>query len=190
MKRIDVLTDAQKAQMKPWVEKWIAIGLSTEPADFDKATEAALKGYAVCNLNKPMVILRMSSPYAATIGGAVAWRILKDMKFTTVGDQVRDQVRAQGGDQGRAQVRDQVVAQVGDQVWAQVRAQVGDQVRDQVGDQVRDQVGDQVWDQVWAQVGDQVGAQVGAQVWAQVGDQVRAQVWAQVWAQVGDQVPE
>src|ERR1700690_1180671 len=118
MKRIDVLTDAQKAQMKPWVEKWIAIGLSTEPADFDKATEAALKGYAVCNVNKPMVILRMSSPYAATIGGAVAWRILKDMKFTKFGDQVRVQVWAQVGDQ----VRDQVWAQVRAQVWAQVRA--------------------------------------------------------------------
>src|ERR1700690_386392 len=135
MKLIDKLTDAQKAQMKPWVEKWIAIGLSTEPADFDKATEAALKAYAVCNLNKPMVILRISSPYAATIGGAVAWRILKDMKFTTI----------------RAQVEAQVWDQVGAQVRDQVRAQVGAQVRAQVGDQVGDQVGAQVWDQVEAQ---------------------------------------
>ncbi|MDE3023458.1 MAG: hypothetical protein KGI54_16685, partial [Pseudomonadota bacterium] len=160
VKKIETLTKEQQAQFGPWVKKWIEIGLSTEPADFDAATNAALKAYKLCNLDKPMVVLRMQSPYAATVGGALAWQMLR--KF--FGAQVGDQVRAQVGDQ----VRDQV----GDQVWAQVRAQV------------RDQVGAQVWAQVRDQVRDQVGAQVGAQVRAQVWDQVRAQVWDQVRAQV------
>jgi hypothetical protein len=134
-KRIDTLTEEQQSRFKEWAQKWIQIGLSTEPADFDAASEAALKAYALCNLKKPVVILRMGSPYAATIGGALAWSMLKDLKFP----QVRDQVRAQVGDQVRDQVR------------AQVRDQVGDQVGDQVWDQVWDQVGDQVWDQVWDQ---------------------------------------
>jgi hypothetical protein len=153
-KRIDTLTEEQQSRFKEWAQKWIQIGLSTEPADFDAASEAALKAYALCNLKKPVVILRMGSPYAATIGGALAWSMLKDLKFPQVRDQVRAQVRAQVwaqvGAQVRAQVRDQVRAQVGDQVWAQV----GDQVRDQVRDQVGDQVGDQVWAQVRAQVRD------------------------------------
>jgi hypothetical protein len=142
MKRIDRLTPEQQARFGEWTKKWVDIGLSTEPADFDTATEAALKAYKLCNLDKPMVVLRMSSPYAATIGGALAWSMLRDMKVKKVGAQVGDQV--------------------GDQVWAQVWDQVGDQVRDQVGAQVRAQV----WAQVGAQVRDQVGDQVGDQVWA------------------------
>ena len=164
MTKIESLTKAQEDEMPAWANKWIDIGLSTEPADFDAATEAALKAYELCNLNKPMVVLRMSSPYAATLGGIFAWQLLRAFNKN----------------------------QVGDQVWAQVWDQVGDQVRAQVGDQVGDQVRDQVGAQVWAQVGDQVGAQVRDQVWAQVGAQVRAQagdqvgdqVRVRVWAQV------
>jgi hypothetical protein len=166
MKRIDRLTPEQQARFGEWTKKWVDIGLSTEPADFDTATEAALKAYKLCNLDKPMVVLRMSSPYAATIGGALAWSMLRDMKVKKVGAQVGDQV--------------------GDQVWAQVWDQVGDQVRDQVWAQVWDQVGDQVRDQVGAQVRAQVWAQVGAQVRDQVGDQVGDQVWASSFAAAKD----
>jgi hypothetical protein len=211
MKKIKFLTPAQQARFGEWAKTWIGIGLSTEPADFDAATAAALRGYELANLKRPMVVLRVSSPYAATVGGAMAWLYLKAIKdklpaqvWDQVGAQVRDQVwdqvGAQVGAQVRAQVWDQVGAQVRDQVGAQVRAQVGAQVWDQVvaqvraqvwdqvGAQVRAQVGAQVLDQVGAQVGAQVWDQVGAQVWDQVGAQVRAQVWDQVVAQVGAQV--
>jgi hypothetical protein len=189
-KKITTLTPEQIAQFGEWAKKWIDIGLSTEPADFDRATSAALRAYELCNLKKPMVVLRVGSPYAATLAGAYAWMLLKNLKGAQVGDQVGAQVGDQVWDQVRDQVWDQVWAQVGDQVRDQVRAQVGDQVGAQVGAQVGDQVGaqvgDQVWDQVrdqvWAQVRDQVGDQVGDQVWAQVGDQVGAQVWDQVRA--------
>jgi hypothetical protein len=97
VKRIDSLTDEQKSKFSEWSKKWIDIGLSTEPADFDKATEAAFKEYKLINLDKPMVVLRMSSPYAETVGGAMAWQMLKDLL------------------KGSAQVGDQVWAQVGDQ---------------------------------------------------------------------------
>mgnify|MGYP006980371243 CR=1 FL=1 len=155
--KITKLTPEQESKIEGWAKKWIDIGLSTEPADFGRATEAALRAYALCNLDKPMVVLRLGSPYAATIGGAIAWLMLRNLLDT-------NQVRAQVGAQVRDQVRDQVRAQV----WAQVGAQVWDQVRDQVRAQV------------WSQVGDQVRAQVGAQVWDQVWDQVRDQVWDQV----------
>jgi len=160
VKKITKLTPAQEARFADWSKQWIDIGLSTEPADFDKATEAALRGYQYANLKRPMVILRMSSPYGAVLGGALAWAMLRGVADKKLESKVR------------AQVWDQVRAQVGDQVWAQVRDQVGAQVGAQVWDQVRDQVG--------AQVGDQVGNQVGAQVRDQVGDQVRDQVWDQL----------
>jgi hypothetical protein len=186
--KITKLTPEQEAQIPGWAKKWVDIGLSTEPADFEAATEAALKAYALCNLKRPMVVLRMGSPYGATVGGALAWQMLRSLRPDQVWDQVRDQVgaqvRDQVWDQVRAQVRDQVGDQVGDQVRAQVWDQVGAQVRDQVRAQVWAQVRNQVWDQVRAQVRDQVRDQV----WDQVRDQVRDQVWAQVRAQVGDQV--
>src|SRR5436190_11352756 len=116
MKKIEKLTQDQEEKIPEWVEKYIQIGLSTEPADFEKATNSALKAYELLNLNKPMIILRMGSPYAATIGGAMAFSILKN-----IGAQVRDQV----GDQ----VWDQVGAQVGAPVGAKVGAQVGGQPR-------------------------------------------------------------
>ena len=171
MNRIDSLTPEQTARFAEWSKQWIEIGLSTEPADFEKATVAALRGYAFANLKKPMVILHMSSPYGATLGGALAWSMLR-----SIGDK---KLKAQVGDQVGAQVRAQVGAQVGAQVRAhvgdQVRAQVRDQVRDQVGDQVGAQVGAQVWDQVWDQVRDQVGDQVGDQFRAAPNNSLYAQ---------------
>lgn len=105
MKKITSLTDEQKARFGEWSERWIQIGLSTEPADFEAATEAALKGYKLANHGRPMVVLRMGSPYAATVGGAMAWMMLRSI--------FKDQVWAQ--------VWAQVRAQVGAQVWAAVR---------------------------------------------------------------------
>ena len=124
MKRIDKLTEEQIARFPEWVDKWIKIGLSIEPADFEMVTKAALKAYSLCNLKKPIVVLRMSSPYGATIGGPLAWKLLKDfsdkkMITAQVGDQVGDQVRDQVWDQVGAQVWDQVGDQVGASLWGQ-----------------------------------------------------------------------
>ena len=112
MARIDKLTPEQTARFAEWSQRWIEIGLSTEPADFDAATEAALRAYQFANLKRPMVILRMSSPYGATLGGALARAMLRQL-----GDR---EIRSQVGSQVESQVR----SQVGSQVWSQVRSQV------------------------------------------------------------------
>jgi len=144
--KITKVTPEQAARFEEWAERWIKIGLSTEPADFARATEAALKAYALCNLNRPMVILRMASPYAATLGGAIAWAILREIfgNKKKVGSQVESQVRSQALSQ----------------VWSQVESQVRSQVRSQVESQVGSQVGSQVWSQVRSQVRSQVWSQV------------------------------
>ena len=190
--KIETLTTQQKAMMPAWRDKWVAKGLSTDPVDFEKIEAAAMAAYDLIGANRPLVLLRVSSPYAASVAGAAAWLALKcasgdkiggqlcDQVVAQVGDHVWDQVRYHVGDQVREQVGDQVWVQVRDQVWVQVRDQVGDQV----GDQVRDQVGSQVWDQVWAQVGDQVREHVWGHVWDQVRGQVRDQVRDQVKATV------
>jgi hypothetical protein len=102
--RINRITKQQIACFGDWSKKWIEIGLSTDPADFDAASEAALRGYALCNLDKPMVVLRMGSPYGATVGGALAWSLLQRLKGL---------------------VESQVESRVWSQVWSQVGSQVG-----------------------------------------------------------------
>ena len=68
--RIDTMTAEQAARMPEFAQRWIDIGLSTKPVDFDRATAAALRAYELCNLDRPMIVLRMQSPYGATLGGA------------------------------------------------------------------------------------------------------------------------
>lgn len=55
MKRIDELTPEQSARFEEWSKQWIEIGLSTEPADFDKATEAALRAYQLANFGASLL---------------------------------------------------------------------------------------------------------------------------------------
>ena len=96
MGKITKITPEQSAQFEAWTKKWIEIGLSTEPADFDAATDAALRGYRYANLRKPMVVLRMASPYAATLGGSLAVGLLTELKGvrSQVESQVDSQVRS------------------------------------------------------------------------------------------------
>lgn len=118
-KKITKITKEQSARFDEWRDRWIAIGLSTEPADFDAAERAALALYDLCKLKRPRVVLRMGSPFGATLGGAVAVLMLGNKK---VGSQVWSQVWSQVKSQVRSQVRSQVGAATlnyrGGQLWA------------------------------------------------------------------------
>ena len=128
MAKQEKLTDRQVQLLPAYREKWLKIGLSCEPLDFEKAKDAAKRAYAIAGLAAPTRFYHMSSP----IGAAILGTALKNI-VGQVGDQVRGRVGAQ----------------VWDQVWSQVWSQVWDQVRNQVWNQVRNQVWDQVGDQVY-----------------------------------------
>ncbi len=93
--KITSITKEQADRFPEWAQKHIEIGLSTEPADFDAATAAALRAYELCNLGKPMIVLRLSSPYAATLGGCIAWAMLRELQGEKVRSQVGSQVWSQ-----------------------------------------------------------------------------------------------
>ena len=156
--KITKITNDQRARFPEWVEKWIQLGLSTEPADFDRATAAALRAYELCNLGRPSVVLRMGSPYSATLGGILAWGFLRAFAKEGVGSQVWSQVRSQV----ESQVWSQVGSQVGSQVWSQVRSQV----RSQVWSQVRSELESEVGSQVRGQVGSGIYNDRGGAFWA------------------------
>ena len=70
--RIDSLTEEQKAQLKPWADKWIAIGLSTERVDYEKAGNAIKRCYAFAELPEPEIIRARSPLEACTRGPVIA----------------------------------------------------------------------------------------------------------------------
>jgi hypothetical protein len=70
-KKITELTPEQKERIPEWTEKWIKIGLSCEPADFDRAEAAVLKCYDLIEAPRPQKVLRVASPWAAIYQGAV-----------------------------------------------------------------------------------------------------------------------
>ena len=106
---IDTLTVEQEAMLAQVRDEWLAVGLSTEPANRPAAEEGVRQAYRRAGMEPPSVVIWLGSPYAGCVASAM-------LSQDQVGDQVRDQV--------------------GDQVWGQVRAQVWAQVRDQVMDAV------------------------------------------------------
>lgn len=70
--KITEITPEQTARFDEWAKKWIAIGLSTEPAEFERAGKAALKCYEYAKLTAPEHVLHFGSPFGASIGGALA----------------------------------------------------------------------------------------------------------------------
>lgn len=163
---LDKLPGDVAAQLPTIRDEWLAVGLSTEPANRAAAVAGVMVTYDTASIPRPRFVVWLDSPYAGAVGQAYLAAILRG--YSGMGEQVGDQVEVQVRDQVWAQVRDQVW----DQVWHQVRAQVVDQVRAQVEAQVREQVraqvGDQVWAQVWHQVGEKLHARpIGNPAWGQ-----------------------
>ena len=199
MSQIKELTAAQEQKLEAYRDKWIKIGLSTEPVNKEDAERALKDVYSVANLKEPMILwarspmecLYMGAFLKITIKESVnkkvdeqVWNQVGDKVWNQVWDQVSGRVRNQVWNQVWNQVRDKVWNQVGDKVWNQV---VG-QVRNQVWNQVRSQVESQVFHKVLNQVGGQVLNQVVGRVLNQVVGQVENQVGGRVWNQVRGQV--
>jgi len=122
MKRIDKLTTEQEARFPEWVDKWIKIGLSTEPADFETFDKYIRVGYEKTDIPFPNNIIRVSSPMVGAFAASISESILR-------GGAVDDAV---GGAVGGA-VRDAIHGAVGGAVYDAVDDAVGGAVGDAVG---------------------------------------------------------
>lgn len=63
--KIDSLTPEQEAMLPVYRDRWIGIGLSTEPMNFEKAKAALIEAYKVAELSPPKTILTAKSPIDA-----------------------------------------------------------------------------------------------------------------------------
>ncbi|MEM9082805.1 MAG: hypothetical protein AAGB34_04350, partial [Planctomycetota bacterium] len=138
------LTPEQEARIPEWIEKWTAVGLSTEPIDIEQARSAIAQEYAVAGIRMPSTVTLAPDPLTLAISGPMSSAFIKDgvNVWANVRDNVRDNVWAN------------VWANVRDNVWANV----GDNVRDNVGENLGDNDGDNGW----AKVRDNGRAKVGA----------------------------
>jgi len=64
-KIIDKLTPEQEAQLEVYYERWLAIGMSTEPTDLEAAKEALILVYTAAKQEPPKEILHFTNPMAA-----------------------------------------------------------------------------------------------------------------------------
>ena len=106
---ISKLTPEQTARMAEFRDKWISIGLSTEPAQREQAEAAIRQIYRSAGLNEPRKIVWCGSPLSQGLTRAVILdkRLLE---AASVGASVRDSVGAS--------VWASVWASVGASVWA------------------------------------------------------------------------
>jgi len=179
--KIEKLTQEQETLLLVYRDKWIKIGLCTEPANRIEAEKAIIQSYQCAGLKSPQKIIWCGSPLSQGLTRAI---ILDKKNMASVWDSVWASVWDSVGASVRASVWDSVGASVGDSVWASV----WDSVVDSVGDSVWDSVGDSVGASVRASVWDSVGASVGDSVWASVWDSVVDSVGDSVWASVGASV--
>ena len=127
-KRIDVLTEGQKARMPEWVKKWTDIGLRTGRADRKMFEDNIGLAYGKAELVKPKRVIWVESPLVLALAAPTAGYLL-DNKGGAVGDAVGGAVRGA------------------------VRGAVGGAVRDAVGDAVDGAVRDAVDGAVGGAVG-------------------------------------
>ena len=159
MKRLDSLTDEQKALFPVCVQEWTEHGLSTEPMDLPRFTAAVRECYKFANLANEPVVLPVSSPLAAIYMSAIILRS-------------RELLGKQRGAVGNA-VGGAVDGAVSDAVSDAVRGAVYGAVRNAVRGAVRNAVGDAVYGAVDRAVYDAVGGAVRGAVYDAVGDAVR-----------------
>ena len=88
---IEKLTEKQISIFPFYVDKWIKIGLSCDPIDFEKTKHAVNLVYENGKLEKPKFIIKADSPLSALIIKKVLLKLNKIVR-ASVGASVRDSV--------------------------------------------------------------------------------------------------
>jgi hypothetical protein len=168
MSPIERLTDAQKARAVEFRDRWMEIGLCTDPADRPRAEAAIREMYRQGGLEPPARIVWCGSPLSQGLTRSImVARKPIERLWESVGTNVRYHIGGRTSD-------DNLRPSVGHNIWQSIGARVEDRIRatvrngvwarvaDSAGAIVKDDVGDSVWDSVRASVGDSVWDSVEA----------------------------
>ena len=76
LKRITKLRPEWEAAIPEWNKKWIAAGLSTEPADFKAFERGAKQCYAFAGVPWPGIVVRVPSPIVGALAAPIAAKVI------------------------------------------------------------------------------------------------------------------
>jgi hypothetical protein len=155
--KIQSLTPEQAAAMPEYVNKWVSIGLSTEPTDEEKGTMAIAKMYEIGGYKLPHVYW-FDSPLEPILSSVGHY------------NQALRRARIQVYDQIHTMVRNRLREQVSDQVFDRVFSQVEDPVYYRVADNILDHMRGQIIVQAFNQMVDRLKVSVNSLVFSQIAD--------------------
>lgn len=112
-KKIEELTEEQKAMFPVWVDKYTKIGLSCEPADKERAERGIRSHYTVAELEQPRVIVWAAHPMVTVAAGPIASEVL---------DVIRDRQTTYPQERLHALIQEAVVDNFGSEVEVVVDA--------------------------------------------------------------------
>ena len=197
MKKLTKLTEQQKAAIPAHVEKWIAKGLSTEPADFEIFERAVKKCYKFAGLDIDIPIIRVKNPFIGAFTASIAREIIKKYKNnSSVDSSVDSSVRSVVDSAVGSAVDSSVDSSVDSAVDSAVRSAVGSSVYSEIDSSVRSAVGSSVDLAVYSAVDSAVisavdsavDSAVGLAVDSSVGSSVDSAVRSAVRSAVGSEV--
>src|SRR5438477_432641 len=93
MSQISQLTREEQARFPEFVEKWVAIGLSTEPADRPRSERAIARLYELAHL-KPARVFWLPCPISGALSAVVYAALLKKVGGSAVDSAVDSAVRS------------------------------------------------------------------------------------------------
>ncbi len=189
VKRIEKLTGEQRAMMKPWADKWIKIGLSCEPANFELAEKGIRECYRLAGLDQPKIVIPVSSPLALRIAGPIAeYGVFLAKKQLNVRSSAVSAVRSAVDSEVGSAVRSAVRSAVSWSVDSAVDLEVGSAVRSTVRSAVRSAVDSEVDSAVSSAVRSAVDWAVDSAVDSAVGSAVNLAVRSAVRSSVSSDV--
>ena len=182
MRKITKLTSEQEAAIPGWVDKWIAEGLRTDEADWEKAEQGIRECYAHAGIPFPTSgITRVQSPLV----GAVAASILNTPE--AVSETVYGAVDRAFGEGG---VGERVGRAIYEIVRAEVYEAVGGIVRETVYEAIYGAVRKTVYKAVYETVRETVHETVDEAVYEAVSETVQEAVYGAVRETVYETVTE
>jgi hypothetical protein len=136
-RRVEQLTKAQAAMIPAVGDEWLAHGLSTVPADRDRAVHGVRRAYQAAGLDPPTAVAWVGSPLAGCVGASV----LLQVRGKTEGG-VQRKVFGRLTDLLESTLRRNVERRT----WDRVAADLHYRLTPQIGRALRRPILNQIWD--------------------------------------------
>lgn len=81
---LEKLTQEQTAALEETKDKWIKIGLSTEPVNKEKTKNAIKLVYGCANLKPPQIFIFLRSPFEGVIGSYILWNQVENQVWNQI----------------------------------------------------------------------------------------------------------